>query len=320
MLPWVRSLRRRVNALFDTGLPSNRVSWWFSLVLGTLIVINVGSVILESVESLRRPYGLTFWWIEQVATVVFSVEYGLRVWSAPDRSSGQFRRPILGRLLYASRPFALIDLLSILPAVLGVFGADDLRVLRLLRLMRMLKLSRHSTVFALLYDVVREEARTIGAVLFILLINLTLSASLMYLVEGEVQPQVFSSIPAAMWWAIETLTTVGYGDAVPITPLGKILGGLVALFGIGTVALFTGVITVSFMDQLRLRRGRLRHLAAGLETGPLTPAEVATVARMGAQMGVPAADAQEIVEELSAGPPGLCPHCGQAFTPTAAEG
>ena len=118
----------------------------------------------------------------------------------------------------------------------------------------MLKLTRHSRIFALIWAVLRQEARAIGALVFILCLTVTISGALMYMIEGDEQPAIFSSIPAAMWWAIETLTTVGYGDMVPETALGRVLGGLVAIVGIGTLALFSGLITVGFLDQLRARR------------------------------------------------------------------
>ena len=138
--------------------------------------------------------------------------------------------------------------------MLGIFGAGDLRVLRLLRLLRMLKLTRHSQVFSVLWAVFREEAQSIGALIFILCLTLTISGALAYMIEGDEQPAVFNSIPAAMWWAIETLTTVGYGDMVPATAAGKLLGGVVSIVGIGTLALFSGVITVGFLEQLKNRR------------------------------------------------------------------
>ncbi len=106
----------------------------------------------------------------------------------------------------------------------------------------------------MLWAVFREEAQSIGALIFILCLTLTISGALAYMIEAEEQPAVFNSIPAAMWWAIETLTTVGYGDMVPATAMGKLLGGTVSIIGIGTLALFSGVITVGFLDQLRLRR------------------------------------------------------------------
>jgi voltage-gated potassium channel len=158
--------------------------------------------------------------------------------------------------------FALVDLVAVLPAILGFFDAADFRVLRLLRLLRMLKLVRHSTTFGLLFAVLREESRSIVALLFVLLLTVVISGSLMYMLESAAQPDVFSSIPAAMWWAIETLTTVGYGDMVPVTVAGRIVGGVVSIVGIATLALFAGMITVGFLDQLKHYRERHSRVAA----------------------------------------------------------
>ncbi|HVJ52932.1 MAG TPA: ion transporter [Aliidongia sp.] len=309
---WLIRLRGRVSAVLDHDVPPTGVSRFVNIGLAVLIVINVSSIILESVERIRIDFDPAFWWIEQIATTVFAIEYVLRVWSSVDRVNGEYRHPVQGRLHYATRPFAVIDLVAILPAILGMLGADDLRVLRLLRLLRMLKLSRHSTTFSLLWAVFREESRSIGAVLFLFALTLILSASVMYMVEGDAQPENFSSIPAAMWWAIETLTTVGYGDMVPITPLGKLLGGFVSIIGIGTLALFSGVLTVSFMDQLRLRREHLRRMVeAGMATGPMTPADILVMEDLGKRMGVPVADTDEIVLEAIEEEGRICPHCGQ---------
>jgi voltage-gated potassium channel len=305
------ALRRRVNALLDHNLLPSPASRLVGVFIGALIVVNVASVVLESVEPIRLRYEPVLWWIEQIATAVFSLEYALRVWSAVDRVNGRFHHPLWGRLRYSLQFFSLIDLLAILPGILGLFGAWDLRVLRLMRLLRMLKLSRHSTTFSLLWAVFREEANAIGAVLFILMLTLIVSASLMYMIEGEAQPTVFSSIPAAMWWAIETLTTVGYGDMVPVTPLGRVVGGLVSIIGIGTLALFSGILTVSFMDQLRLRRERLRHLIdSGLATGWMSATDMRSVEAMGRKLGVPKEDTDEILEEARERQAEHCPHCG----------
>jgi voltage-gated potassium channel len=312
------SLRRRANALLDHDLPPSPASRAVAVCIGVLIVINVGSVILESVEPIRERYEPVLWWIEQIATFVFAAEYLLRLWSAVDRVSGRFRHPLWGRLAYAVRFFSIIDLVAILPSILGFLGAGDLRVLRLMRLLRMLKLSRHSTTFSLLWAVFRDEASAIGAVLFILLLVLIMSGSLMYMIEGEAQPAVFSSIPAAMWWAIETLTTVGYGDMVPITPLGKIVGGLVSITGIGTLALFSGILTVSFMEQLCLRREMLRRLVdAGIATGKLTAADRRAVEAMGRKLGVSPGEADEIIAEETRPRPAICPVCGHHASPPA---
>ena len=204
-----------------------------------------------------------------------------------------------------------------LPAILGVFGAGDLRVLRLLRLLRMLKLIRHSTTFTLLFAVLREEARSIAALLFVLMLTVTISGSLMYMLEGEEQPAVFSSIPAAMWWAIETLTTVGYGDMVPMTAVGRIVGGVVSIVGIGTLALFSGLITVGFLDQLKKYH----------EQHPrVTVAVSATSISVASDHGGRGGDRRDLTLIAANGPQviavgrSICPHCGSALSHPALRG
>jgi voltage-gated potassium channel len=306
-------LRRRLGRLFDDDLPPTRATHVFQIALATLIVVNVAGVILESVDAVSDRFGPELWWLEQGATAIFAVEYMLRAWACVEIHHGRYRHPVWGRLRYLRSFFALIDLVSILPAIFGLLGAGDLRTLRLLRLLRMLKLTRHAQIFTLLWAVFREEARSIGAVLFILGLTLTISASLMYMIEGEAQPDGFSSIPAAMWWAIETLTTVGYGDLVPITPMGKIIGGFVTIIGVVAVALFTSVVTVSFMDQLRLRREALQNAAkASLADGVLTAGELDAIKQLGHRLGLPPADVAEAIVGTARemGSLATCPHCG----------
>ncbi|MGO9134008.1 MAG: ion transporter [Methylovirgula sp.] len=253
------SLRSRLSTLFDDDLPQSPAARLFNTALGILIIVNIGAVILESVEQIRPRFSASFEVIEHVATAVFAAEYVLRVWTCVDLSNGQYRQPLWGRLRYMVGFFAVIDLIAVLPAILGFLGAADLRVLRLLRLLRMVKLTRRSSAFGLLWAVLREEASAIMALIFAICLTLTISGALMYMLEGREQPNIFSSIPAGMWWAIETITTVGYGDMVPVTFAGRVLGGIISVVGIGTLALFSGLITVSYINQLRLRRERAHH-------------------------------------------------------------
>jgi voltage-gated potassium channel len=295
--------RKRLSQLFDDDAPRNAASRLFNLLLALLIIVNVITVIFETVEPIRQKFETIFVTAEHVATTIFAVEYVLRVWTAVDLRSGRFSHPVWGRLRYMRSFFAVIDLVAVLPAVLGVLGADDIRVLRLLRLLRMLKLTRHSSVFSLLWAVFREEAQSIGALLFILCLTLTISGALAYMVEGNEQPAVFSSIPAAMWWAIETLTTVGYGDMVPATVVGKILGGFVSIVGIGTLALFSGVITVGFLDQLRIRREQ----APGMIRAPIAAAALNGVGDRLDPAGPTGPAHQATIPNLMNQ---ICPHCG----------
>jgi voltage-gated potassium channel len=320
-MPSLVRVRRRISGLFDDSPPLGPATRVLNAALAILIVVNVAGVILESVASLRGRYEAVFWWLEQGATGCFAVEYLLRVWTVIDLQGTPDRRPFWGRLRYMRSFFALTDLVAVLPALLGMLGATDLRTLRLLRLLRMLKLTRHASIFNLLWAVFREEAHSIGAVLFMLFLILTISASLMYMIEGEAQPDGFSSIPAAMWWAIETLTTVGYGDLVPTTVFGKIIGGLVSIVGIAALALFTSLITVSFIDQLRLRRATLqRAIAERLATGAAAETEIGLFEQIGDRLGLPDGDIAEAVEQGTArrAPPALCPHCGQKLADPAA--
>jgi voltage-gated potassium channel len=310
------TFRRRLSRLFDDDPShSNKAARRFNLFLAALIVVNVAAVILETVKPIRDQYPSTFSIAEHAATAIFCVEYILRLWTVVDLHNPRFAHPVWGRLRYMRSFFALIDLVSVLPAVLGFLGADDLRVLRLLRLLRMLKLTRHSTVFNLLWAVFREEARSIGALVFILSLTLTVSGALAYMLEAEEQPAVFSSIPAAMWWAIETLTTVGYGDMVPATAPGKILGGLVSIIGIGTLALFSGVITVGFLDQLRVRREQVTPIVP-------TPANERFGGGASAQERLNAADFAGLTGLKMSGPfieaesaAMKCACCGQPLSP-----
>jgi voltage-gated potassium channel len=304
---------RRLSHLFDDDAPRNRVIRLFNLLLALLIISNVAAVILETVEPIRARYAVFFLAAERAATAIFAAEYLLRVWTAVDLHGGRFGHPLWGRLRYMRGFFPLIDLVSVLPAMLGIFGAGDLRVLRLLRLLRMLKLTRHSRVFSLLWSVFRDEAQSIGALLFILCLTLTVSGALAYMIEGEEQPAVFNSIPAAMWWAIETLTTVGYGDMVPATAAGKLLGGLVSIVGIGTLALFSGVITVGFLEQLKTSRGH--HTPVPAET----PADDKRFREIEPPTGLlkrgpwpdSSASAQAFAVDISRE---ICPHCGHRLS------
>jgi voltage-gated potassium channel len=170
------------------------------------------------------------------------------------------------------------------PAYIGLFGGIDVRTLRVLRLLRLLKLARYSRSMFLLWDVICEEARAIGAAVFVLGVMLVLSSSLAYLFEHPVQPEAFSSIPQAMWWAIVTMTTVGYGDITPVTIAGKVIAAIVSVVGIGMVALPAGLIAAGFVNRLHgvpahaqpapepkpepeLKAGYLEHIMTKLEEG-----------------------------------------------------
>jgi voltage-gated potassium channel len=306
--------------ILDANTAQRPIGRIVNAALAVLIIANVAGAILESVRSINDAYPNVLFWFEQVSLGIFTIEYLLRLWTAPDIAGGIFAAPVRGRLRFALRPLALIDLASILPAYLGLLVALDFRVLRLLRL---LKLTRHSHAFSLLFTIIREERRSFGAILFILALTLIVTASLMYLIENPAQPEVFSSIPAAMWWSIVTLTTLGYGDMVPITPLGKVFGGFVAIIGIGTLALFTGVLSAGFIDELRQRREHYRRMVeASVKDGTMSREASARIERTARELGFSEEEAASIVDEalidVAGQAPGgqthagrRCPHCGK---------
>ncbi len=252
-----KPLRARVRRLLDPPMDAEgeRGARIVSTALVWLIVLNVVGMMLETVDSIRATWGDALHAFEVASVAVFTAEYVLRVWSCAEDE--RYGRPVSGRLRFAATPLALIDLLAILPFFLERFTAVDLRVLRiprLLRILRLLKLVRYSRSLRTLGNVfvARRDELLISLVLVFVLV--VMSASIVYVAEHDAQPEAFSSIPAVMWWAVATLTTVGYGDMAPITPIGQLLGSFIAVLGIGMVALPAGILGSGFTDELaRLR-------------------------------------------------------------------
>jgi voltage-gated potassium channel len=220
----------------------------------TLVLCNILSVILESVSSLQAVYGEYFDLFEFWSVMFFTLEYVLRFWAtgATYSDHGQKWR---GRREYIFGFYGVIDLLAILPFYLQMlFPGADMRALRILRLVRVLKLSHYNSALEDLFNAVKNEARSFIAALYLLTIAIILTSSLMYYAEGDTQPDHFSSIPASMYWAIITLTTVGFGDISPVTWIGQVLATITAFIGVCTVAMLTGIVASSFATQMARRR------------------------------------------------------------------
>jgi voltage-gated potassium channel len=227
-----------------------------AIFLMVLILLSCAGIVLETVDSLRENYGAFFRGLEIFAVIVFTIEYILRLWVAPlnPRYAGRF-----GRLRYMISFFGIIDLLAILPFYLPFFFTTDLlliRFLRVFRLFRLFKLNRYVESLNKLDDVVRNKKEELLVTLAMLVMLLLFSSSLMYLIENEAQPDKFPDIPSAMWWGLATLTTVGYGDVFPVTGLGKLLGGFIALLGIGMFALPTGILASGFAEEIQKSRDK----------------------------------------------------------------
>ncbi|MBA7542348.1 hypothetical protein ES705_34669 [subsurface metagenome] len=224
----------------------------FNILLMVLISLNVIAVILETVESICFKYSVLFGRFEIFSVIIFSIEYLLRLWTCIYHKKHQ--SPITGRIKYILGPLALIDLFAILPFYLPMIIPLDLRfirIIRIFRIFRLFKMGRYSTSLKTLNNVLVEKKEQLLLVIFVILILLIIVSSVMYLVEKEAQPEVFSSIPATMWWAVITLTTVGYGDIYPITPLGKFLGAIIAFLGIGMFAIPAGILSSGLVEAIQ---------------------------------------------------------------------
>ena len=234
-----------------------------NLFIVLLILLNVLAVVLETVEPVGAAYAGFFHRFDQFSVAFFTLEYALRLWSVTVRP--RFAHPVTGRLRYAATPMAVVDLVAILPFYLPALGLDlrVVRSLRLLRVFRLLKLTRYSRSLQTLAAVLRDKKDDLAVVLYVLVILLVLVSSLMYYAEHEAQPNAFSSIPATMWWGVVTLTTVGYGDVFPVTPVGKVLGALTAILGIGMFALPAGLLATGLIEELHRQRGADRARAGG---------------------------------------------------------
>ena len=223
----------------------------FDLFAVILIVVNVAVVVLNSIGSIRTEFGDDLDYLTIASVLLFTVEYLLRIWSCVDHPSRLYESPLKGRLKYAMTPLMIIDFAVILPFCFSMPPAIDLRILCLFRLLFILRLTHYSDALRILVTVLRRESRTIAAI-FLVMTCLLLSVSFfIYLIERDAQPETFASIPQAMWWSISTLTTVGYGDAVPSTPLGKLFGMAVMLIGIGTFAIPTGILVSAFSAETK---------------------------------------------------------------------
>ena len=246
-----RRLKVRVHELLDISVPGDTWGRIVDFALIALISTNVLAIILETVPAIDANYRKFFDVFEFISVIIFTIEYVLRVWSCTvDRPRG-YEHPLWGRLKFMVSPMAIIDLLSFLPSYFSSFFAIDLRILRIIRMIRLLKLSRYSPALFVIAAVIRNQARALIAALFIMMTALVFSSAIIYVVEHQAQPDKFGSIPQAMWWAMATLSTVGYGDVTPITPLGRFFGGITMIIGIGMFALPTGVIATGFAQEIR---------------------------------------------------------------------
>lgn len=280
-------IKTRVYEIVSSAQEGDQVSFWFDMVIIGFIILSVGELILVTIPGMLIRHFWIFAAIELVTAVVFSIEYFLRMWSCT--ADDRYQKPVAGRIRYALTPLVLIDLISILPYYLPfLIPGANFAFLRTLRVFRFFKLGRYSRSFRIMIKVLERNKESLLGTGFIIMVVLVIAASLMYQIEFSAQPEVFSSIPEAMWWGIVTIATIGYGDMVPITPMGKALGFVISLIGIGLFALPAGILASGFSEVIKEEQQKKKG------------------------------EQDESANDVSTDVPGeytICPHCGREIRP-----
>ncbi len=293
-------IQKRINELLEKGKPGDLPSQATDFFLSFLIILNLLAVCLETVDSLNKSYSNVFWYVEAISVAIFSLEYCLRIWSvaAPARIEG--KSIIKARFGYIFSFTGLVDLIAILPSLLPLLtGGIDLRWLRVLRLARLFKFSHYNSALEDLISAIKHESRSFLATLYLLFLAIMISSTLIYVLEQQHQPETFGSIPESMWWALITLTTVGYGDVVPTTVAGKAVAVGTALMGVCVVALLTGIVATGFANQMAMKRSRLEtEIQTALSDGIISDDEKKKIDALRDQLNLTEEDALVLLEQL----------------------
>jgi len=247
--------RHRAYVVLEGGRSGGLIGYVVEIVLVTLIVSNVLAYIVQSIAEIDAKYATFFSVLEIASVAVFTVEYLVRLWTAPEDPTAP-RGRFMGRIRYALRPMMLIDLASFAPAYIALFiPFIDLRFLRLIRLLRLLKIARYSPALSTLMQVLAEERRALYGTLLLLLCATVFAAAAMHVLEGS-DPKAnpaFATMPGALYWAITTLTTVGYGDITPTTGIGRLIASVTMIVGLGLFALPVGIVATGFVNSIHRR-------------------------------------------------------------------
>ncbi len=308
------SFRKKIFLILERESHS-KLSEFIHYFLMLLIMVTVVAVILESDPILFEKHKLVFKILEIVSLIVFTIEYIFRVWSSAEIKK---YRSFKGRIKYMLTPMAIIDLLAVLPVWFGLFVYRDFMILRGLRLIRVFKLTRYSRSMNLLMSVMRQESENLFSAFFVLSILIIIAATGMHIVEASIQPEAFGTIPKAIWWATVTLTTVGYGDVVPITALGKGFGVMIVMSGIGMAALPAGILASGFTKEINRRKDQFKNkVIKFLDDGILDKRERRKLYALAHKLAIPNAEVQTVINEIKGKQLKLseinCPHCHKAI-------
>ena len=296
-------IQKRVYEILGQAQNGDKVSSFVDRFLTILIITNVLAVSLESVETIGSAFRQEFAAFEMFSIIVFGTEYILRLWSAVAKEDSAHKTPFGKRIEYILSFNGLVDLAALLPSLISMFvGSADLRWIRVVRILRLLKMSNYSTALEDLGSAIYEERQSFLAALYLFTLALFIASALMYVLEHQAQPEAFASIPESMWWALITLTTVGYGDVSPITTLGKMVGALTALIGVRTVALLPGIIASAFTSQIEKRKALMEaEIAAAFSDGIITDNEMQKIEEMRRRFNMNEAHVAAIIEIITDG-------------------
>ncbi|MFQ3578789.1 MAG: ion transporter [Bacteroidales bacterium] len=246
----MNTFKRKLFLVLEVSENKKRILSLFNIFIFGLIIINIIAYIVQSEQTIYSKYKTYFDFIEYISVIIFTIEYIIRVWIITENP--KYQHPVKGRLRYMKSTYAIIDLLAILPFYITILHLDTriLRILWLLRLFRLAKIVRYIHAIRVIEKVIKEKIEQLVVSMVFIFFLLLFASSAMYYIEGSIQPKEFGSIPKAMWWGVETLTTVGYGDVYPVTLLGKIFAGIIAILGIGLFALPAGILASGFGQYL----------------------------------------------------------------------
>lgn len=254
----MKQFKRRIYEIIEFTGPPLSANWIFDFILIMMVLLNAFAIMIESVEKLYGEYLYAIYFFETLSVGFFAVEYLLRIWSITEKAN--YAHPIYGRLKFAITPMAIIDLLSFLPFILLPYidHFEFVKFFSLLRFFRFLKIVRYIKAVKIFGNVLKNKKDELIFSLVFVFFMLLLVSTLMYYVEKDVQPDKFKSIPESMWWGVVTLTTLGYGDMYPITTMGKILGGIIAILGVGLLAIPSGIMAAGFTEEIQ-REKEIHH-------------------------------------------------------------
>ena len=293
-----KTLRQKIYAVVNETPDSGKLHEIFDLFIVSWVLISVTSVILESVDSINYYLHVEFIVLDTIAVAIFSTELIMRLYSCTENPD--YQHWLSGRLKFSKQPSTVIDILAIAPFFLESLldHLFDLRFLRVFRLMRLMKLARYSDATKSLFYVVQREWPVMKASIFIMLMLVMLAACLGYLFEHEAQPDKFENIPQAIYWAVITLASVGYGDISPVTPAGRAITIVLALLGIGIFAIPAAILSSAFSDQLRIERETMKQeLYEMLGDGKISPEERSLIDAEAKRLHLSKAEVDRLVEK-----------------------